>query len=210
MHGKKLKESWVRVAYWVKALHRNRKVVDSNPTGCLVGPTFSQGETNFYINSNKVEFSSIKINKPLFTLIYSVTNSDKSQWTSEANSSSYHNSEAQSHLEYRMVSSKAILQLTLSVRSDICSKKGFGRKTEPWTPASSIYVHIDLPFRTTWSYLLSRVEEIRLNTWPEITKLRTCVYQGVRNDRFSEKFGVLCFFVNSGLKFALLLYYQRI
>ena len=54
MHGKKLKESWVRVAHWVKVLHRNRKVFDSNSTGCLVGPTFSQGETNFYINSNKV------------------------------------------------------------------------------------------------------------------------------------------------------------
>ena len=76
--------------------------------------------------------------------------------------------------------------------------------------ASSIHVHIDLPFRTALSCLLPRIEEISLNTWPEITKLRTSAYQGVRNDRFLEKFSVLCLVVTSVLKFVLLPYYRRI
>ena len=37
---------------------------------------------------------------------------------------------------------------------------------------------------------------------------RTCAYQGVRNVRLFEKFGVLCFLVTSVVRFAFLPYYQ--
>ena len=39
---------------------------------------------------------------------------------------------------------------------------------------------------------------------------RTCEYQGVRNVRFFEKFGVLCFLETPVLRFALLRYCQRL
>ena len=38
---------------------------------------------------------------------------------------------------------------------------------------------------------------------------RTCTYQGVKNVRFSEKFGVLCFLKSPTLRFVFLLYYRR-
>ena len=37
--------------------------------------------------------------------------------------------------------------------------------------------------------------------------IRTCAYQGVRNVRFFGKFGMICFFATSALKFALLPHY---
>ena len=43
-----------------------------------------------------------------------------------------------------------------------------------------------------------------------LTRTRTCEYQGVRNVRFSEKFGVLCFLETPFLRFPLLPYYLRI
>ena len=41
-------------------------------------------------------------------------------------------------------------------------------------------------------------------------RTRTCAYQGVRNNRFSENFGVLCFLETPILRFALLPYYRRV
>ena len=48
-------------------------------------------------------------------------------------------------------------------------RKSVGPRMEPWgTPALTRYSCEDFPSRNTWSRLLLRKEEIRLNIWPEI------------------------------------------
>ena len=66
----------------------------------------------------------------------------------------------------------AILQIS-SGRSLMYSTKSVGPRMEPWgTTALTGYSYEDFPFRTTWSRLLIRKDEIRPNTrqklhfWP--------------------------------------------
>ena len=49
----------------------------------------------------------------------------------------------------------------------------------------------------------------KTNIFYPLIRLRTCVYQGVINVRFSENLCVLCFLETPVLRFALLLYYRR-
>ena len=42
-----------------------------------------------------------------------------------------------------------------------------------------------------------------------VLKHKSCAYQGVKNVRFFEKFGILCFFETPVLRFALLSYYRQ-
>ena len=69
----------------------------------------------------------------------------------------------------------AMLEITLSGRSLMYSRKSVGPKIDPWgTPALTGYSCEDYPSRITWICLLLEKEKIRPNNWPAFHGTYVC------------------------------------